>query len=362
MSTNKLPDRIKIELDTGSIIKAIAIVIGALLVLSFVKIISHALTLIFVALFLALALNPAVSFIASKLRSRSRVAATGLAYLLVTVFLAGFFAIVIPPLFRQTVDYIKDVPETISSFQASDTTLSRLVDDYNLNEQIDQLSADFRDQFKDIGEPALSTAGRVGSTVVSTVAVFVLTFMMLVEGPAWLKRIFEAQPERKREKRRRVAQRIYKQVTGYVNGQLLVATIAGVFAFVALVIAGSIFDASINEVALAAIVALFALLPLIGATLGAIIVVFACLLVSLPLAITMLIYFIIYQQIENATVQPMIQSRVNNLTPLIVFISALIGVSLGGLLGAFIAIPTAGAIRILFEEYYLNTKTKSKSA
>jgi predicted PurR-regulated permease PerM len=209
----------------------------------------------------------------------------------------------------------------------------------------------------------LSTAGRVGAVVVSTIVVFVLTFMMLVEGPTWLKRFFDAQPKKKREQRRRVALRIYKQVTGYVNGQVLVATIAGVFAFVALVIVATIFSADINEVALAAIVALFALLPLIGATLGAIIVIFACLLVSLPLAITMAVYFVVYQQIENATVQPMIQSRLNNLTPLIVFISALIGVSLGGLIGAFIAIPVAGSIRILIEEYYMknsnfNSKTK----
>lgn len=363
MSSNKLPKKTKIELDTGSLVKAIAIVIGALLLLAFVKIISHALTLIFVAFFLAMALNPAVSFIASKLKSQSRVAATGIAYLLVTIFLAGFFALVIPPLFKQTVDYIKDVPATITSFQADDTAISRLVEDYNLNDQIDQFSADFKNQFSDVGDPVLSTANRVGAIVVSTIAVFVLTFMMLVEGPLWLKRFFDAQPKKKREQRRRVALRIYKQVTGYVNGQVIVATIAGVFAFVALVIGATIFSADINEVALAAIVALFALLPLIGATLGAIIVIFACLLVSLPLAITMAVYFIVYQQIENATLQPMIQSRLNNLTPLIVFISALIGVSLGGLVGAFIAIPVAGSIRILIEEYYLknphfNSKTK----
>jgi predicted PurR-regulated permease PerM len=354
MSSNKLPERTKIELDTGSLIKAIAIVIGALLLLSFVKTISHALILIFISVFLAMALNPAVSFIASKLKSRSRAAATGLAYLVVLLFLVGFFALVLPPLFRQTVDFIKDVPSTIASFQASDNTLSKLVNDYDLNDQVSQFSADFKDQFKDLGKPVLSTAGRVGSTVVSVITVLVLTFMMLIEGPVWIKRFFEAQPKNEREKRKRIAQRIYKQVTGYVNGQVLVASIAGVFAFIGLVIAGSIFDSSINEVALAAIIALFALLPLIGATLGAIIVIFACLLVSLPLAITMAVYFIIYQQIENITVQPLIQSKSSNLTPLIVFTSALIGVSLGGLVGAFVAIPTAGAIKILLEEYYLN--------
>ncbi|HEX5797883.1 MAG TPA: AI-2E family transporter [Candidatus Saccharimonadales bacterium] len=363
MSSNKLPERTKIELDTGSLLKAIAIVIGALLLLSFVKIISHVLTLIFIALFLAVALNPAVSFIARRLKSQSRVAATGIAYLLVTIFLSGFFALVIPPLFNQTVDYIKEVPATIRSFQESNTTVSQLIEDSDLDQQIDQFADDFKNQFRNVGEPVLSTAGRVGSVVISTITVFVLTFMMLVEGPAWLKRFFDAMPVGKREKRKKVAQRMYGQVTGYVNGQVLVASIAGIFAFVGLVIASSIFSADINEVALAAIVALFALLPLIGATLGAIIVIFACLLVSFPLALTMIVFFIIYQQIENVTIQPLIQSRSSNLTPLIVFISALIGVSLGGLIGAFVAIPLAGIIRILLEEYYLkNTAAPSSGA
>lgn len=350
MSERK-PDRIHLDVEASTIIKTIAIVLGALLFLSFIKIISHALILIFVAAFLALALNPAVSFISSKLKSKSRVLATGLAYALVTLFLVIFFALVIPPLFRQTVDFIKEVPSTISDFQQEDSTVSRLINEYNLNDQVDQFSSDFKNQFSNLGKAGLSTAGRVGTTVISTVAVFVLTFMMLIEGPLWLEKFFLTQAANKRAKRKRIASRIYRQVTGYVNGQVLVAGIAGVFAFVALAIASGIIHADINEVALAALVSLFALLPLIGATLGALIVVFACLLVSLPLAITMAIYFVIYQQIENITIQPMIQSRSSNLTPLIVFISALIGVSIGGLLGAFMAIPAAGTIKILIEEY-----------
>lgn len=348
----KKPEKINIDIEPITIIRTIGIVIGALLLLAFVKVISHALILIFIAAFLALALNPAVSLIASKLKSRSRKRATSIAYLLVTVFLVSFFVLVIPPLFRQTVDYIKDVPSTISTFQQEDTTVSRLIEDYNLNEELDKLSADFKDNFRNVGQAGVSTAGRIGATVVSIVVVFVLTFMMLIEGPMWLDRFFKAQPKNKRIKRQRVANRIYRQVTGYVNGQVLVAGIAGVFAFIGLVIAASIFNADINEAALAAIVALFALLPLIGATLGAIIVIFATLLVSLPLAITMAIYFIVYQQIENVTVQPMIQSKSSNLTPLIVLTAALIGISLGGLLGAFIAIPAAGTVKILIEEYY----------
>ena len=89
-----------------------------------------------------------------------------------------------------------------------------------------------------------------------------------------------------------------------------------------------------------------------GATIGAIIVVALCALASWPLALVMAVFFLVYQQIENATIQPGIQARQNELTPLLVFMAALIGIGLGGILGAFIAIPIAGCLRVWIVEYY----------
>jgi predicted PurR-regulated permease PerM len=145
---------------------------------------------------------------------------------------------------------------------------------------------------------------------------------------------------------------MYKVVTGYVNGQLLIALLGGTFAFVALTITSAIYDAAINSLALAAIITLFALLPLIGTTLGATIVVFSVLFVSVPMAITMAIFFIIYQQIENVTVQPLIQSKHTKMTPLMVFVAAIVGAGFGGFLGALVAIPVAGVIKVVVEDRY----------
>lgn len=347
-------DQVRFSIEPRSVVKTILIVIGALLLLSFIKLVSHALILIFFSFFLALALNPAVSWIAARLRSGSRVRATGIAYVIVLGLLITFFALVIPPLIRQTIDFIKDVPQTVSTFTADDSAFSKFIDRNHLNDQVNSLTQDFSDKFKDVKEPALSAAGAVGNAFVSTITVLVLTFMMLVEGPAWFEKILEIQPKNKREARKKLALKLYRVVTNYVNGQVIVAFIAGSFAFIALSIASNIYGASVNEVALAAIIMLFGLLPLIGATIGAVLVVLACLLNSTALAITMAIFFIVYQQVENLTIQPYIQSRTNSLTPLIVFVSALIGVSIGGLLGAFIAIPTAGCIKIFIEDYYKN--------
>lgn len=353
-------DHLTISVDSATIIRAIVIVLGALLVLAFIEAISRALIIIFISLFLALALNPVVSWIARKLKSKSRVRATGTAYLMVLLFLVGFFALVIPPLVKQTADFIKDVPGTIQEFKQNDSTVSQLVYQYDLEAQVDRFASDFSSRFQDIGQPILTTAGAVGTAVASAIAVLVLTFMMLVEGPKWLDKFFAIQPKSKRAARKKLAYRMYKTVTGYVNGQLILAFLAGVFAFIALMIGSKVFHASINEVALAAIVSLFALLPLIGTTIGAVIVVIACLFVSTPLALSIAVFFVIYQQIENITIQPYIQARTNRLTPLIVFTAALVGVTFAGILGALVAVPVAACIKILLEEHYKNRLSRAE--
>lgn len=344
--------RLVISIESKTIVRVMVIVIATLILIGFIKLVAHALLILFIAFFLALALNPAVSWIAKKLKSGSRVRATGLAYIIVLGLLITFFALVIPPLVRQTIDFIKEVPQTIHSYSDQNSAFSRFIDRNHLNGQVDSLTQDFSSHFKDIRQPVLSTASAVGTAFVTTITVLVLTFMMLVEGPVWIDRILELQPSDKRKPRKELAKKLYRVVTNYVNGQVIVSFIAGSFALIALTIASNIFGVSINEVALAAIIMLFGLLPLIGATIGAVIVVLVCLLSSTGLAITMAIFFVVYQQVENLTIQPYIQSKTNSLTPLIVFVAALVGVNIGGLLGAFVAIPTAGCIKIFLEDHY----------
>ncbi len=359
-SNNK--QQLTINIESITVIRVLALVVITLLGIAFIKNVAQPLVLIFTSFFLALALNPAVSKIAHKLKSKSRVRATAVAYVLVLAFLAAFIAFVVPPLVKQTVDFIKDVPTTIQDFKNGDSAANDFIHRYNLDEQVNRFTSDFNAKFGDIGKPVLSTAGAIGSTVANTIVVLVLTFMMLIEGPVWLRRFWEVQPAAKRARRQHLAERMYKVVTNYVNGQVFIAALGGIFASIAIFILSQIFDASVNAIALGGIIALFALMPMIGTILGSVIVVLACLLVSAPLAIAVAIYFIIYQQIENVTIQPYIQSRGNNLTPLIVFIAALLGVGIGGLLGAIVAIPVAGCIKIVIEDYFAERKLKRGEA
>ncbi|MGI9028114.1 MAG: AI-2E family transporter [Candidatus Saccharimonadales bacterium] len=355
MSKNDNKNQVVINIESQTVIRVLVLVVVTLIALTFVKTVASVLILIIISFLLSMALNPAVSWIAGKLRSRSRVQATGAAYLLVVLFLVGFFSLVVPPLVSQTSVFIKQVPGTISNLQRDDSSLNNFIQRYQLEDEVSQFSTEFKNKFSHTAPALLSTAGTIGSTVINLIIVFVLTFMMLVEGPLWLQRIFKLISARKhRQHVKDLAYKMYRVVVGYVNGQVIVAIIGGTFAALALYILSQIFNAPINAIALGAIVGLFALLPMVGTIIGASIAVLATLLVSVPLAIAAAIFFIVYQQIENVTIQPYIQARTNNLTPLTVLIAALIGVGLGGILGALLAIPVAGIIKVLLDDYLEN--------
>lgn len=344
-----------------TIIRVIAFGLATVIALRFVEKIIHPLTLVFVSFFLAIALNQAVHWLSEKFKSISRTRATALAYISIITVLFGFFALVVPPLVNQTRDFVEDVPQTVRDIKEDDGFLGEMVRRYELEEQITQFANDWARDFS--GGQAVSLANRVVSNLISIVVVLVLTFMMLVEGPKWVDLVWKELPNKSREKSKRVVNRMNRVVTNYVNGQVLVAAIGAAFSIVALFIATAIFDVdSINAIALGAIVFLFSLIPMFGATIAAIIVVLFSLVASPALALTMAIYFIVYQQIENASVQPYIQSRGNELTPMLVFIAAIVGAGFGGILGAFVAIPVTGCLKVLLDEYLDDRKEATKTA
>ncbi len=348
---NKIKN-VSISIDTLTMIKGVGVIIATVFILNAFKMLAHPLILISVAFFLSLALNPAVEFLSRKLRIKSRVKSTSLTFVVFLVLIFGFFSAMLPSLISQTIEFLGDVPATIQGYKSQDNSVSRFIERNQLQDDIDNISKEFGHKYGDISKPTISAANTIGSTIVSILAILVMTFMMLVEGPRWLERLWVVIDPKKKKKHQQLATKLYKTVTGYVNGQVTVAIIGAVFAFVALLITSQVFNVTVNAIALALIIALFALLPLIGTTIGSIVVILFILFVSIPMAITMAIFFVVYQQIENITIQPYIQSKTNNLTPLVVFVSALIGVSVGGILGALFAIPIVGCLKVLLENKY----------
>jgi predicted PurR-regulated permease PerM len=338
--------KIQTSISNHTVIRVLSMVLAYAFGVWLIYVTREALVLIGIALFLAIALSPPVNFLARKMPRGSRGLATGIAYL-VTLSIVGLLAYAtIPPLARQSNQLVSNLPKYVDSLQHGDNLIASTVNRYDLVDDIKASQEQITANFSSAGGPILSVVSRISSSLISVITVLVLTFFMLIEGPYWLKRISDLQPKEHRKHRELLAHKMYKVITGYVNGQLLIAFLASVFALIMMTILRVPF-----AVPLAGIVGLFGLIPLIGATLGAVVVVLVALFTSLKAGIILVVFFIIYQQIENNVIQPVVQARTVEMTPLLIFTSAIIGINLAGILGALLAIPTAACLRVLANDY-----------
>ena len=199
----------------------------------------------------------------------------------------------------------------------------------------------------------MSVTKGVITAIAATVTIAFMTFFMLLEGPAWVDRFLGLVPPESRERWRRIGHDIYRTVGGYVTGNLFISLIAGIASTIVLRATGVPF-----AVALGLIVAILDLIPLAGATLAAIIVGLVAFLHSIVAGIVVVVFFIVYQQIENHLLQPVVYGRTVQLSPLAVLISVLIGAELAGVLGALAAIPVAGTIQVLLVDWDRHRREK----
>ncbi len=336
------------------VVRVMLVVVGTLLGLAAVRQASHALTIVFTAFFLALALNSPVHWIAARLPGKSkgsRSAATGISFLVVVVLLVGFLLSIVPPLVRQTGAFIQTVPGLVNQVRDEDSDVGRFVAKYQLQDDIEKFSKQLSERLGDVGGTAVSGLQKVGTSIFTILTVLVLTFMMLIEGPRWRRFFMDVVPDEQQVRTQRLAHDMYRVVKGYVNGQVVLALIASLMLLPALLILHIPYPA-----ALVVVVFICGLIPMVGHTIGAIIVTLVALFHSPISALIILAYYILYQQIENYIVQPRIQANSTNMSPLLVFMSVIIGVSFGGLLGGLVAIPVAGCIRIAVLDYLRSKK------
>ncbi|MEA2285664.1 MAG: hypothetical protein QOJ21_1707, partial [Solirubrobacteraceae bacterium] len=200
---------------------------------------------------------------------------------------------------------------------------------------------------------ALDVTRSVLTFLAGVLTITFLTFFMLLEGPAWLERIFGAMPPRSQPRWRAVAHDIYRTIGGYVSGNLLISLIAGIATTIVLLAVGVPY-----ALALGLLVAILDLIPLAGATLAAIIVTLVALTDSLSSALIVLAFFMVYQQLENHLLQPIVYGRTVQLSPLAILISVLIGAEVAGVIGALGAIPVAGTIQILVVDWQRHRRAR----
>jgi predicted PurR-regulated permease PerM len=331
-------------------IRTIATTIGIVLLTAAVLLLGwevrRVLTWIVVAALLAVILGPLVDLTERRLHLR-RAVATLLVFLVAMVALAGILTVFIRPLASEGPQFIDRVPSYVEQARTGRGPVGHLVQRYNLDEYLQRNQGRLRESANRLTTPALGVLRSIFSTVVALVTIFVLTFLMVLQGPNVLAAWVSALPQRHQERVRRVAADCAKAVTGYMTGNLLISVIAGTVTYVVLWIMG---------VPYRGVVALFVgfadLIPLVGATLGAAAAIAVAAVHSLPAAIVVLVVFVVYQQLENHVLQPVIMSRTVDLSALTVLVSILIGVELFGFLGALLAIPVAGILQVIFRDVY----------
>lgn len=348
-SHSKTPEEVSLTISARTFFKVLLLIMVTLLLLTVIQRTMYAFTIVIIAFFLALALNAPVSWVGKHLPGKlrnSRSLATALAFLIVVAIVATFLAAVVPPVIRETESFISNAPATLQDLRSHYGDLNDLIVRYHLQGQVDQFTSDLSSRLQSGTSAAIDAVASVLNSLFSTLLVLVLTFMMLVEGPIWIGFLNDLTPERNRKHIEKLRSDMYRAVRGYINGQLLLAVIASVMVLPGLLI----FHVS-YPFALMGLVFICGLIPLVGHTFGAIIVSIIALFHSPLSAIGILIYYILYQQVETYLIQPRIQSNKTNLSPLLILVSLLVGAAFAGLLGGLIAIPLVACLRIWVVDY-----------
>ncbi len=340
---------VKHEPTLRGVLRVVSIVVISAFALYLVYLLRTPIAWLFVAMFVAVSVSAPVNLLQ---RHMPRGLAITLVYLFLVAVPIGLGAILIPPAVTAGSDLVNDLPSYVQdlneTIQGSDT-LRDLNEDFDLVSKLEDAANDAAGQLDDVAATLADLgAGLVGS-LFALVTILVMSIFMVSRGRTWTQAFIATRRPDEAEALTRAVDRMAVAVSNYVGGALTQATIAGIAAYIVLQILGAP-----APLALAVIVAILDLIPLIGATIGALIVGLITVFTDFPtMTIIWAIFAIVYQQFENYVVQPRIQSRAVQLDPFIVVIAAIFGGTLLGVPGALLAIPAAAAGQIAVREYML---------
>lgn len=325
---------------------AIGLVVATYLTLRAIVLLAHIETLLIVAAFFAVVLTPVVDIVRRRLHV-SRGLSTAIVFVLGIGMVAGMLYSFISPLVEQGRAFADNFPTYVSEAREGRGPAGGLVKRYNLDERLRDAQDDIEKSLSNAGGGALKVAGRVLGGVASLLTILVLCLMMVLYGPDLLNSALAVLDPAKQGRVKAVASDCARALTGYVMGNLLISVIAGSLTGIALLI----FDVPFAGV-LSLWTAFADLIPLVGATLGAIPTIGVAFLHSTTAGIGMLIFYIVYQQFENHVLQVVIMSKTVQINQLFVLVSVLIGVELLGILGALLAIPAAGVLQVIVRDLW----------
>jgi predicted PurR-regulated permease PerM len=304
---------------------------------------------ILIALFIAVSLDPAVRLLTR--RGMRRGWAVTIIFALAFALAAAFLLSVIPPLVTQGRNLIDDLPEYLGRLQSRSSQFRELDDRYNVSEQLQGLVGTLPSR---LGSGLLGFTGRVFGAVFNSLTILVFTIYFMADMPRIRTGVVRLFPMDRRPHARRVVDLVVDKVGGYMIGNIIISLIAGVVSYLAFLLLGVPFPAP-----LAFLIAIFDLIPMIGATLGAVLGVSVALFTTdlWPTTILVAAFFVAYQQLENYLIAPRVLKTTVELGAAAVLIAGLIGATVLGLVGALMAIPVAAAFNVLLNERLLAHET-----
>jgi predicted PurR-regulated permease PerM len=330
------------------VVRIVLTIVAVVLSLYVIYLLRRPLTWIFIAGFLAIALSGPVSFL--QQRGVRRGLAVALVYLGVILIPMLIFAALVPPIVEEGNNLAQSLPQyarDLSEFVRQNDRLRQLEADYDITGKLEEQAAALPGRLGDAAGVLSDIGVAIVNSLFAGITILVLSAFLINSGRRWLDLWADRYPPDRARWFKTLYDRIGATVGNYVAGALLQATVAGVLSWIVLEILGVPY-----ALPLAVVVFLLDIVPLVGATLGAVVVGVVTLFNDFPAdTIIWTIWSIIYQQVENTVIQPRIQARAVAVHPFVVLVSVLFGSTLFGILGALLAIPVAAAVQISIREF-----------
>jgi predicted PurR-regulated permease PerM len=329
------------------IVRIVLTVVCVVISLYLIYLLRKPISWILIAAFLAVALSPPVNVLSRHMRRGFAIAITYLGLLAIPIAL---IALIVPPLITEANDFADKVPgyaRDVTKYVKENKKLRDINDDYDITSKLEDEAGKLPNRLGGAAGTLRDVGFGIVNSLFALITILVLTAFLLGSGRVWVDAIISARPPQQRERLRRSLDNMAQAVAGYVAGAMLIALIAGVATYIVLTILGVPFRGP-----LALIAGLFSLIPLVGATIAAVLIGLVTVFDDFPTTtIIWTIWAIAYQQFENHVIQPQVQKRTVNVQPFITIVAVLFGATLLGVLGALVAIPIAASIQILLREY-----------
>jgi predicted PurR-regulated permease PerM len=336
------------DVNLRAILRIVLVIVGVVLSLYVLYLLRKPIGWIVLATFIAVAMSAPVNLLARHMHRGLAIALAYLGLLAIPILLA---LILIPPIVNGVDDLAGKAPQYAADAQdyvQKNETLRKLEDDYGVISQVQEQAKKLPGKIGNAAGLLKDLGVGVVNSVFAGLTILILSIFMVADGRRWVMNALAFQPLERRERLDRALGRISTAVANYVGGALAQATIAGLTSFVVMKILGIPFAAP-----LAVVVGFADLIPLVGATIAAILVGIVTIFADFPIdTIIWAIWAIVYQQLENTVIQPQIQRRAVDLHPFLVLVSVLFGSTLFGVAGALLAIPAAASVQIALGEWW----------